>query len=193
MIDLPDHGYASFSLHWIDPGGVAEGALGGPAQNIDRLGLRYAITFNLNPLPTANDARLFQARLERGARDDVSYPWPLDRAAGVAGAPVVNGVSAPGLTIPLRGLLPGYAFREGQPVAVISGGLGFAHRVSAPIVVDGAGHVVLPVFPLTRRTFADGDVVEVQRPRLRGILQWDGADQGAAANRGFSFSIAERQ
>lgn len=192
MIELPDHGYANYQLTPIDTGGVAQGTLGGPSDIIDRPGYRYSVAFTLNPLRARDAARIFQNRLELGSRDDVSYPWPLDYRPPVAGTPLVDGASPAGAVIPLKGLLPGYSFREGQPLAVISGGVGFIHRASAPTIAEPDGTVLLPVFPLTRAAFADNDVVEIERPRIRGSLEWGGAQQGATGSRGFQFAITER-
>lgn len=192
MIELPDHGYGQFQLTPIDAGGVVAGSLGGPTDIIERPGYRYSISYFLNPLRARDDARIFQTKLEQGSRDDVSYPWPLDYRPPPAGVPLVNGASPAGAVIPIKGLLPGYAFRLGQPLAVISGGYGFIHRAAEPTVAANDGTVVLPVFPLTRRAFADNDVIEIERPRIRGVLTWEGTQQDASASRPFSFTITER-
>lgn len=192
MLDLPDHGYTDYQLSPIDPAGVVEGSLGGPSSIIDRPGYRYAIQFTLPPLPTAKDARIFQSLLERGARDDVSYPWPLDIRAAVAGTPLVNGASPTGSVIPIKGLLANYQFKQGQPIAVISEGIGFVHKATAATMADASGNIVLPVFPITRKGFLDGDTVEVERPRIRGALTWNGASQQSFGARPFSFTITER-
>lgn len=193
MIELPDHGYADYQLQTLDPGGVVHGTLGGPSDIIVRPGLRYAITYTLNPLPARDLARIMQARLERASRDDVSYPWPLDYRPAPAGVPLVDGVSPAGGVIPIKGLLPGYAFREGQPLAVVSAGVGYIHRAAEPTIAEDDGTVVLPVFPLTRAAFANNDVVEIERPRIRGVLTWDGASQGSSSSRPFRFTITERR
>lgn len=193
MIDLPDHGYTDFQLQAIDSGGVVGGSLGGPSDIIDRPGYRYSITFTIRPLRVRDLARIFEARLEKANREDASYLWPLDYRPPPAGVPLIDGASPAGAVIPLKGLLPGYSFREGQPVAVISGGVGFVHRVAVPIVAEVDGTVILPVYPLTRATFADNDVVEIERPRIRGVLSRSGSQQGASGNRPFQFTITERR
>lgn len=191
MIDLTDYGYTGYQITPIDPAGVVDGSLGGPSDIIDRPGYRYAIQFTL-PLLTAKEARLFQSLLERGARDDVSYPWPLDTKAIPAGTPLVNGAPAAGAVIPIKGLPAYYQIKEGQPLAVISSGVGFVHKATAATAADASGDMTLPVFPLTRKGFLDGDTVEIERPRIRGVLSWGGAGQGANGGRPFSFTITER-
>lgn len=191
MIDLPDHGYTSVNVQLLDPGGTVAGSLGGPSQTVDRPGVRYSVRFSL-PMLNMYDARIFQSLLEQGSRDDVSYPWPLDFAVPAVGAPLVNGASATGSVIPVKGLLPGFQFKQGQPLAVISGGYGFIHKAVTPVAADAGGLATVSVFPLTRKAFVDGDVIEVQRPRIRGVLSWDGAAQGAYGRRGFTFGIQER-
>lgn len=193
MLELPDHGYVDYQLTAIDPGGTQEGILGGPSTTIDRPGYRYSIRFMLPPLASATEARIFQSLLERGAREDVSYPWPLDVRSDAAGTPLVNGASAAGAIIPIKGLLPNYQFRQGQPIAVISEGLGFVHKVTEPTLADATGNATVPVFPVTRKGFLVNDVIEVENPRIRGVLTWEGAEQPSFGYRPFSFSITERQ
>lgn len=192
MLELPDHGYVGYQLSPIDPGGHANGILGGPTTTIDRPGYRYAVTFTLPSLGTTKDARIFQSLLERGAREDVSYPWPLDVRAAPAGVPVVDGASPAGAVIPIRGLVPNYQFKQGQPLAVISGGVRSIHKATTAQAADASGDLTLEVFPLTRRAFADGDTIEVERPRIGGTLAWDGAAQPVYGSRPFSFTITER-
>lgn len=199
MIDLPDHGYVSRTIHPVNPGGVAEGALGGPSDYIDRPGYRYAVQFELPPLRSAKEARIFENLLEQAnggvlPRPDVSYPWPLDVRAVPAGAPLVNGSTPPGAAIPLKGLTPGCVIRVGQPLAVIiADGTGFIHKATAQAIADGAGHATVSVLPLTRTTFPNNTVVEIERPRIRGTLSWDGSTQGSSGTRPFSFTITEKR
>lgn len=194
MIDLPDHGYVSRTITPIDPGGAADGTLGGPSDFIDRPGYRYAVRYELPPIRSKDEARIFETLLEQGSREDVSYPWPLDIKSLPMGAPLINGSSPPGSVIPLKGLAPGTAIRQGQPMAVIlADGTGFVHKATAQALVGDTGIVTVSVFPWTRTTFADGLTVEIERPRIRGILQWDGSTQGAEGSRPFSFTITERR
>lgn len=194
MLNLPDHGYVNYQLTPIDAGGKIDGSMGGPADIIDRPGYRYSIRYDLPALPTADDARVFQLMLEQASREDVSYPWPLDIKSRVAGTPLVSGSSAPGSTLPVKGLIPNFQFRIGQPMAVIiADGTGFIHRAASATIADGSGNATVPVFPLTRTTFPDNAVIEVERPRIRGVLSWEGASQGTFGARPFSFTITERR
>lgn len=192
MLDLPDHGYVDYQMLVIDPGGTVDAILGGESTTIDRPGYRYGVQFTLPPLGTSDDARKFQAMLEQAAREDVSYPWPLDFKAPPAGLPMVDGASPAGAVIPIAGLVPYYQFKVGQPVAVVSGERGSVHKAREATSADASGNCILPVFPYTRRTFADGDAIEVARPRIRGVLSWDGAQQPAHGRRPFTFTIMER-
>lgn len=191
MIDLTDYGFTDCQFSAVDPAGVVEGSLGGPADIIDRPGYRYAVQFTL-PLLSAKESRLFQSLLEQGARDDVSYPWPLDEKSTIGTNALVNGTSPAGSVIPIKGLTPYSQIRQGQPIAVISGGIGFVHKATAATTADASGHMTLPVFPLTRKGFLDGDTIEIARPRIRGVLSWSGAQQMANGGRPFSFTITER-
>lgn len=194
MIDLPDHGYVNRHIAPIDSGGPADGSLGGPSDYINRPGYRYSVQFDLQPIPSAKEARIFESLLEQGSREDVSYPWPLDQKSLAAGIPVVDGSNPPGAVIAMSGLQPGFVFRIGQPFAVVlADGSGFVHKATAAVSVGDDGLASVPVFPLTRTTFADGSVVEIERPRIRGVLSWDGSSQGAYGVRPFSFTISERR
>lgn len=194
MIDLPDYGYVSRIITPLDPGGTADGALGGPSDYIDRPGYRYSVQYELPPIPSAKEARQLETLLEQASRDDVSYPWPLDQKSLAAGSPVVNGSTSPGAVIPMRGLQPGFAFRIGQPFAVVlADGTGFVHKATAQVLVGDTGLASVPVFPLTRTTFADGSTVEIELPRIRGILSWQGSTQGASGTRSFTITITERR
>lgn len=194
MIDLPDHGYVNRTITPVDAGGNADGSLGGPSDYIDRPGYRYSIQFELPPIPSAKEARMFETLLEQCSRSDASYPWPLDEKACVAGSPVVDGSNAPGATLKLRGLTPGCVIRVGQPMAVIlADGTGFVHKATAQASAGDDGKATVSVFPLTRTTFADGLKVEVERPRIRGQLSWQGSQQGSFGSRPFSFTITERR
>jgi hypothetical protein len=197
MIDLTDFGYVSARVQLLDPGGSVAGTLGGPSDYIMRPGARFAVTYQLPELGSSDDARKFQALLEQGGQDDVSYPWPLDYrppTASLGGvAPRVNGSSPPGASLPIKNLVPGYSFRLGQPLAVISGGSGYIHRIASPVVVNNTGAITAPIFPWTRASFVDNDLVEIERPRIRGILSWDGSSQGSYGKRGFNFTITERR
>lgn len=199
MIDLPDHGYVNRVIRPVSTGGVAEGSLGGPSEYIDRPGYRYSVQFDLPAIPSAKEARQFENFLEQanGAvmpRPNVSYPWPLDVKAVPAGVPLVNGSTPPGASIPLKGLIPGCVIRAGQPLAVIiADGTGFIHKATTQAIADGAGHATVSVLPLTRTTFADGATVEIERPRIRGTLAWDGSTQGSSGTRSFSFTITEKR
>jgi hypothetical protein len=191
MLDLPDHGYVDYQLTAIDPGGTTEPIFAGEATTIDRPGYRYAITYLLPALPMT-EARIFQSLLERGAREDVSYPWPLDFRPPIAGAPLVSAASPAGATIPVKGLTANYQFRQGQPFAVVSEGRGFIHKVTAVTSANASGNATLSVFPVTRKAFLLNDVIEVEKPRIRGVLTWQGAQQPAHGARPFTFTITER-
>jgi hypothetical protein len=193
MIDLPHYGYIHSRILPIDPGGVVPGTLGGPSDIVERPGYRYAVTYSLPPLHSEDEARLFQSKLEKASREDASYLWPLDFRPPSAGTPLINGASPTGAVIPIKGLFPGYSFREGQPVAVISEGVGFVHRVATPTIAGVDGTVILPVFPLTRKAFLDNDVVEIEKPRIRGVLTWEPSGQPAHGWRPFEFTITERR
>lgn len=194
MIDLPDYGYVDRKISPLDPGGVAEASLGGDPDYINRPGYRYAVQFDLPYIPSAKEARIFESLLKQGSREDVSYPWPLDVKAVVAGAPLIDGSNPPGASVKLKGLVPGCVIRVGQPFAVVlADGSGCIHEATEKVIAGDDGKATVSAFPLTRKTFTDGLVVEIEKPRIRGVLSWDGSTQGAFGARPFSFTITERR
>lgn len=197
MIDLTDHGYVSRSIQPLDPGGALPGTLGGPSDYISRPGYRLAVAYAVRELPSGDEARKFEQQLRKGSQQDVSYPFPLDFKPGLTSPtgslPQVNLASPAGGVIPIKGLLPQYVFKDGQPIAVISGGLGYIHFADGAQIADSAGNITLNVFPWTRAAFANNDRVEIQKPRIRGILTWEGSDQPAYGRRPFRFTITERR
>lgn len=193
MIDLPDHGYVSRSITMINAGGIAEGSLGGPSDYIDRPGQRYSVRYELPPLP-AKEARLFEALLEQGLSEDVSYPFPLDQKAIMAGPAVVDGSTPPGAALGLKNMVPGAVIRSGQAFAVVlADGSGTVHKAKTEVIVGNDGKAALTVFPWIRTTLANGLTVEIEKPRIRGVLQWEGSTQGSFGRRGFNFMISERR
>lgn len=168
--------------------------MGGASDYIERPGYRYSVQYDLPPLASATEARIFEALLEQASREDASYPWPLDQRSLAAGAPVVDGSNPVGGTIALRGLIPGFQFRIGQPFAIVmADGTRFIHKAKVATAADALGEATVPVFPLTRDVFPDGTTVEVERPRIGGILSWEGSTQGAFGKRPFSITITERR
>lgn len=200
MIDLTDYGYVERRVSIVDAGGAATGSLGGPSDYINRPGTRYAVSYTLPMIPSGKEARLFESLLEQGSRDDVSYPFPLDFSPGAevypawgAAGPLISGSVAVGAVVNLKALVPGYVIRAGQPLAVIHLGIGYVHKATAQVIADSSGMATVSVNPLTRVAFTDSDTVEIERPRIRGLLSWDGSTQGAYGRRGFSFTITERR
>jgi hypothetical protein len=194
MIDLPDFGYVNRVISPVYSGGVADGSLGGPSDYIDRPGYRYSVQFDLPPLPASKEARRLETLLEQGSGEDVSYPFPLDVRSIVSGPALVDGSNAVGASLKLKGLVPGFVMRMGQAFAVIlADGTGFIHKAKTEQIAGDDGKMTVPVFPLTRTTFTDGLTVEIERPRIRGILSYQGSTQPAHGRRGFSFTITERR
>ncbi len=169
--------------HLIDWGGQLRPPLGGPVQTIDRLGTRFALDVTV-PLQYAEpDGRIWSARLMQAKLYGALFAFGQDGLdIGAPGSPVVNGDTSGGTTLYLRSATPGYVFREGQFLSLVQGRR-YLHNVTADTVVAGDGTVTLPILPMLRIGFSDGNLAEVAAPKIQGSLSgndlsWSRPDGG---------------
>lgn len=195
MIDLPltpapqsaEAALASFGVMLQPP-------LGGPVQRVNRHGSKWRLSVTMPPMQGAN-ARKWKARLTRGLDEGVRMEFPLlDFEPGPAGSPLADGATASGASVPIKGVTPGYTFREGQFVSVISGGIYHLHQVQAEASAGSGGTVTLILHPNLRRAVANNDAVSV-KPMIEGFLQGDELRWTMALGnfQGFSFEIHEAE
>ncbi|WP_267395584.1 hypothetical protein [Sphingomonas sp. GC_Shp_5] len=150
------------------------------------------VTPNLKPEP---DSRLWTAALMdawmTGETIACRFPQPGFKV-GAPGAGVVDGAGQSGMTLNLRGLTPGYAFRRRQFFSVVHAGRRYLQYVRAQIVVGADGRAALPIGPMLRIAPADGDVCEFI-PMIEGKLSGDAAGWTMIPARvqGLSFTISE--
>ena len=119
MIELPTSPAPHDAVPGIlDFGLPITGAAGGPSLRVDRPGSRYRVAVTFPPL-TAEDARVFVARLIRGKTEGIRIPYPLlGVSQGSPGAPVVDGAGQAGKVINLRGCTPHHIFKEGFWISI---------------------------------------------------------------------------
>lgn len=173
MIELPDH-YAPSAARvaLVDFGFVQRPALGGAMARINRPGSRFQIELSWPPM-RADDARVLIRRLTAAKAEGLRVLFPLQGVSqGEPGASVVvDGGGAAGTSLPLRGLTPHYAVKEGWWLTAIDADDNrYLHQVAAPAAADGTGDVVLTVTPMLRAPLADGDVVLLAAPTVEGVV-----------------------
>ena len=154
-----------------DFGGVLTPFLGGPEQRINRLGTRFAMSVTLPNKRTKDDALKIQSRLLRGREDRLLMEfWQPGFDTGTPGAPVVSAAVPSGSSLPLSGLTAGYQIKEGQALSVIHAGRRYVYMFAADYAVGAGGAVVATIWPMLRTSLAAGDVVEIQKPMIEGLV-----------------------
>jgi hypothetical protein len=155
----------------IDFGGPLKPPLGGAVQTILRLGTRHAIDITIPLMRSEPDGREWSAFLRMGKIYGVRARYRQDGlGVGSPGAPLVDGAGQYGTTIALKGFTPGYAIRLGQAVSLVVGGRNYLYFAAAGAVAGSDGRMPLSIFPMLRKSPADGDTVEVARPLIEGSL-----------------------
>jgi hypothetical protein len=160
----------------LDFGAVQQGALGGAAQRLNRLGNRFALAVELPPALSATHGRVYVARLLKALTDGAIYPFPQPGLAiGAPGTPLVNGAGQSGSALVLDGFTAGYAVREGQFFSIIHGGRRYLHQASADTTANGSGQLTLAITPMLRISPADNAVCEFAVPYIEGFVSGDSA------------------
>lgn len=180
----------------LDFGAVQQGAQGGAAQRLNRLGNRFALSVELPPAVSATHGRVYVARLLRALTQGAIFPFPQPGLAiGNPGAPVVNGAGQSGSTLIFRGFTPGYNYREGQFFSIIHNGRRYLHQLATEGVVNEAGTANLSITPMLRISPADGAVCEFALPYIEGFVSGDSAKWRLMLEpyHAISFSISEAQ
>ncbi len=198
MIDLPAHpSPASAEPALVDFGALLTPALGGPTQKIDRMGSRFRLAVAMPPMKGGKVGRQWIARLLQAKAEGGRMEWPLQGFdPGLPGDAVeVDGAGQAGRSLAVRGVPEGYAFREGQPVSIVTGGRHHVHFVTAEALVGATGEVTLAIEPMLRVPPADGDAVHVAKPMIEGFI--DGEELpwslSVAEFVGLSFTITEAE
>jgi hypothetical protein len=171
-------GMRSAEPELLDFGAVQQGAQGGAAQRLNRLGNRFAInSVELPPAISATHGRIFVARLLRALTEGAIYPFPqpgFDPAAGMAADPYVNGAGQSGSSLALGGLPAGYTVREGQFFSIIHNGRRFLHNVaSSDQIVPAGGGLTVSITPMLRISPANGAICEFRAPHIEGFVTGD--------------------
>lgn len=178
-----------------DFGGFLEPFLGGPVQRINRVGTRFGVRVTLPPMDE-DEARTYIARLLQGRTQTVVLPWPnFDFDPGTPGTPLINAPVAGGSTIAIKGLIAGYAVKEGQFFSIVHGGQRYMHMFTAAATANGSGVIAsATIFPMLRTNLSVDDVLEIATPKIEGnVLPGDELNWqiGLSNEREVSFSVVE--
>lgn len=194
MIVLPSNpGPVAISWSLRDFGSTQQGALGGSAQRINRLGNRWRCDVTMPPL-TPDQAREWSAALVRGLREGVRFEvLQPGHNTGAPGNLLVNGAGQAGSALIVDGGTPGYVAKAGAWANILTGGRRYLHQLAATTQLSGTGTGTLQLEPLLRVIPADNTPVELAAPMIEGLLAaapgW-GIDVDYLT-RGFAFAIEE--
>lgn len=169
-VDLTGLPLRTATPHYIDNGGELTGFLG-DMQRINRLGDRSGLSIDCAAVKEEPDGRIWTQKLRLAKKQGALFPWPQPGLkVGAPGAPVVDGAVAGGTSLPIRGLTPAYPIRFGQAFSIIHGGRRYLHFAAAEAVADGSGDATVTIDPLLRVSLSDGDIVEIAKPMIEGLL-----------------------
>lgn len=173
MIELPDSPAPNgVEVEVLDFGMTLRPAGGGSVLRVNRPGARLRVRVSFPPM-TPDTARKFNVRLMAAKEEGLRIDYPLlDLSQGAPGAPVIDGDDPLGTTLPLRGLTPGYAIKEGYPLTLIDGdGNRYMHFSGSAGLADASGeYTITGLRPPIRAVFADGDEVLLAKPTIEGAL-----------------------
>jgi len=166
-------------VRMIDFGGQLKPALGGPVQNLMRLGTRHALDITLPVMPAEPDGRIWSSKLRQAKLYGAIVTFTQDGfTIGTPGTPVVNGGNQSGIALSMRGFSSGYTVREGQAFTMVHAGRGYLHFAAADGKANSSGVLNLQIFPMLRVLTSDGDNCNFTAPYLQGSLSgneasWD--------------------
>lgn len=174
-IDLPaSPALRTAKIRLLDWGGRLIPILGGPVQNIMRLGTRFSLEFTVPPMLSEPSGRLWAGALVQAKLQGVRTRFLQDGfSTGAPGSPVVDGSGQTGMTLNIRGGQAGYRFRQYQFVSLVHAGRRYLHMVTARVDIGSDGKASLPIAPMLRVITSDGDAVEVAKPMIEGTLAGD--------------------
>ena len=145
-------------------------AFAGADQQIRRKGSRYALTFTMPSLSYV-DAMPWMADLQAEGDTVVLEVCQPGLIVPPAGSPTVDGAGLAGASLAIKGLPPFYAIRKGQFFSVISTGQRYLYRAAQAAMANANGLVTVQLQTMLRRPPNNGDVVEIEAPKIEGFVR----------------------
>lgn len=188
---LPASPPASQTVRLITAKNLLVPAFGGAEQELLRKGSRYEAVYDHGEMDYVEALDWSDVMIDGAVVVAPIFQPGLD--TGAPGAAVVNGAGQGGKALMLRTVTPGYVFRKGQFLSVISAGQRYLYRASARVTATAGGLLTIPLQTLLRRPPSDGDLVEIVQPMIEGYVR-DASDPGVVANNEVkvSFTVRER-
>lgn len=174
-IDLAELKINGDEIAPLEFGGLMPSALGGATERIERMGDRYSWAGSTPPMRIEPDGRRWSARAFRarkvGAIIEIHQP---DFNVGAPGTPVVGTTTLSGKAIPISGLTPHYAIREGQWLNYYDeDGQRYLDQVVDQVIADADGDATVTIQNLLRVPITVGDPIELARPCIEGWIDGD--------------------
>ena len=175
--------------------GNQESTLGGPSTPVIRMGDRLALDMVITRMTHA-EAAIWLSVLMRAISEDARAPFPQPGITiGTPGAATIDGAGQTGSSLALKTMTAGYVVRQGQWFHILQGGKRYLHHATAPGTVDGAGKVVLSIWPMLRIVTVNSSPCDFVAPQIEGQLI--GAEAGIplvrARAESIKLSIVERE
>jgi hypothetical protein len=195
IIDLTDLKINGDEIMPLEFGGLMPSALGGATERIERLGDRYMANVGTPMMRIEPDGRRWSAKLlaarKVGAIVEIHQP---DLAIGAPGTPVVATTTASGRTIPISGLTPGYAIRQGQWFNYYDGdGQRYLEQAVEQVIANGSGLATVTLQNLLRVSVASASSINLAKPCIEGWIDGDfGIPRTIDRTTSFSFTIVEK-
>lgn len=193
-VDLTELRIRGDALTMISAGGLLRSALNNVTDRVERLGDCWGAPVETPSMHIEPDGRRWSARLVRAVKEGgiVRIHQP-GFAIGAPGSPTVATDTAGGRTIPLAGLTPHYAIREGQWLNYLVAGRYYLDQVREQVIADADGEATVTLQNLLRAPLEVGDVIELARPRLEGWIEGDfSIPRDVERVTSFNFTITEK-
>jgi hypothetical protein len=196
-LTLPDSlaSLVEFAPRLIPPARELRSSGDETVQRLIPLGQRWVFNCVVKA-QTYAQAMAWAALLEQSDQlQTLTIPQP-GLAIGSPGSSVqVDGSGQTGNVLKLKGLPAAYAAKQGQFIAVITGGVRYVYRLRADATANGSGVLDAPVNPLIRQAHLNNDAVEVAAPKVTGFVTLSTPSSAININRHvptIAFTIEER-